>query len=79
MNRILPTNGKQSTNTVWHQATVTRQRRAELNGHRSALLWFTGLSGSGKSTISHALEERLFSGECRATVLDGDNVRRSLS
>ena len=68
----------QSTNTVWHRATVTRQRRAELNGHRSVLLWFTGLSGSGKSTIAHSVEERLFSNKCRATVLDGDNVRHGL-
>lgn len=68
----------QSTNTVWQRATVTRERRAELNGHKSVLLWFTGLSGSGKSTIAHAVEERLFSNACRATVLDGDNVRHGL-
>jgi adenylylsulfate kinase len=68
----------QSTDTVWHRATVTRERRAELNGHKSALLWFTGLSGSGKSTIAHSVEERLFSARCRATVLDGDNVRHGL-
>lgn len=68
----------QSTDTVWHRATVSRERRAELNGHKSALLWFTGLSGSGKSTIAHSVEERLFSNQCRSTVLDGDNVRHGL-
>ncbi len=78
MNKILPVNGKQSTNTVWYRATVTRARRADLNGHKSTLLWFTGLAGSGKSTIAHAVEERLFSSRCRATVLDGDNVRHGL-
>lgn len=67
-----------STDTLWHRATVTRERRAELNGHKSALLWFTGLSGSGKSTIAHAVEERLFSNRIRATVLDGDNIRHGL-
>lgn len=67
-----------STDTVWHRASVTRERRAELNGHRSVLVWFTGLSGSGKSTIAHAVEERLFSRKCRSMVLDGDNVRHGL-
>jgi adenylylsulfate kinase len=64
--------------TVWHHATVTRARRETLNGHRSALLWFTGLSGSGKSTLAHALEERLHRMACRTFVLDGDNVRHGL-
>ena len=48
-----------SSNTVWHSATVTRERRAAQNGHRSAVVWFTGLSGSGKSTLAHAVEEEL--------------------
>lgn len=50
-----------------------------LNGHRSALVWFTGLSGSGKSTVAHALEERLFLNGIRSYVLDGDNVRYGLN
>ena len=45
-----------STNIIYHHATVTRQRRNQLNKHKSVVLWFTGLSGSGKSTMSHALE-----------------------
>lgn len=68
----------QSSNTVWHHATVTRARREALNGHKSAILWFTGLSGSGKSTLAHAVEEELFRLGCRTFVFDGDNVRHGL-
>ena len=68
-----------SSNVVYHQASVTRQRRNKLNEHRSVVLWFTGLSGSGKSTLAHALEEKLFQKRCRTFVLDGDNVRHGLN
>jgi adenylylsulfate kinase len=68
-----------SSNVIYHQATVTRQRRNKLNDHRSVVLWFTGLSGSGKSTLAHALEEKLFQKSCRTFVLDGDNVRHGLN
>lgn len=67
-----------SSNTVWHHATVTRTRRAQMNGHRSAVLWFTGLSGAGKSTLAHAVEEFLHQQRCHTFVLDGDNVRHGL-
>jgi len=67
-----------SDNVVWHHATVTRERRQRLNGHRSFVLWFTGLSGSGKSTLAHAVEERLHQMSCRTFVFDGDNVRHGL-
>ena len=66
-------------NIIYHQASVTRQRRNKLNNHRSIVLWFTGLSGSGKSTLAHALEEKLFQKGCRTFVLDGDNVRYGLN
>lgn len=69
---------RKSSNTVWHAATVTRQRREQLNGHRSVLIWFTGLSGSGKSTLAHSLEEELYLRNCRTFVFDGDNVRHGL-
>lgn len=69
---------QKSTNTVWHSATVTRQRREIQNGHKSAILWFTGLSGSGKSTLAHSLEEQLHQQGCRTFVFDGDNVRHGL-
>ena len=68
-----------SSNIIYHHATVTRERRNILNKHKSVVLWFTGLSGSGKSTMSHALEERLFNMGCRTFVLDGDNIRHGLS
>ena len=67
-----------SNNTVWHQATVTRDRRQELNRHKSVILWFTGLSGAGKSTLAHAVEEQLHLSGCQTFVLDGDNVRHGL-
>ena len=69
---------EKSSNVVWHHATVTRQRRESQNGHRGAVIWITGLSGAGKSTIAHAVEERLYGLGCRTFVLDGDNVRHGL-
>jgi adenylylsulfate kinase len=65
-------------NTVWHEPSVSRKDREEMNGHRSAIVWFTGLSGSGKSTVAHALEDKLHKNGIRTFVLDGDNVRRGL-
>ena len=66
-------------NTIYHNATVTRERRNQLNGHKSVVIWFTGLSGSGKSTLAHSVEEELYKLGCRTFVLDGDNVRHGLS
>ena len=68
-----------NTNIIYHAASVTRERRNQLNNHRSVVIWFTGLSGSGKSTLAHSVEEILFNKGCRTYVLDGDNVRHSLS
>jgi adenylylsulfate kinase len=67
-----------SSNVVWHQATVTRERREQKNKHRGGLFWFTGLSGAGKSTLAHSVEERLFQLGYNTYVLDGDNVRHGL-
>ncbi|MFZ5562225.1 MAG: adenylyl-sulfate kinase [Pseudomonadota bacterium] len=66
------------SNLVWHKPVVTRALREQRNGHRAATLWFTGLSGAGKSTVSHALEQRLFEMGCNTFVFDGDNVRHGL-
>ncbi|HIM95439.1 MAG TPA: adenylyl-sulfate kinase, partial [Gammaproteobacteria bacterium] len=66
-------------NTIYHNATVTRERRNQLNDHKSVVIWFTGLSGSGKSTLAHSVEEELHNLGCRTFVLDGDNVRHGLS
>jgi adenylylsulfate kinase len=69
---------QKDASVVWHNATVTRDRRQRHNGHRSAVLWFTGLSGAGKSTLAHAVEEELHKQGYRTIVLDGDNVRHGL-
>ena len=68
----------EAVEVVWHHATVTRARREQLNGHRSVVIWFTGLSGAGKSTLAHAVEEELHQRGCRTFVFDGDNVRHGL-
>ena len=68
-----------STNITWHHADITREDRERMNGHRSLVVWFTGLSGSGKSTIAHEVESRLFERGCRTCVLDGDNIRHGLN
>ncbi len=69
---------QKSSNTVWCQPTVTRQRREIQNGHSSTIIWFTGLSGSGKSTLAHAVEESLHQRGAKTFVCDGDNVRHGL-
>ena len=67
-----------ASNIVWHEASVDRSARAEQRGHRSAILWFTGLSGSGKSTLANAVNAALFEQGLATYVLDGDNVRHGL-
>lgn len=74
----MPHQSDRSANTLWHRATVTRQRREQKNAHKSIVLWFTGLSGSGKSTLAHAVEEQLHQNGLNTLVLDGDNVRHGL-
>ncbi|MGD2081455.1 MAG: adenylyl-sulfate kinase [Chromatiales bacterium] len=65
-------------NVIWHTESVTRPEREQRYGHRSFALWFTGLSGAGKSTVAQAVQKQLFERECHAYVLDGDNVRHGL-
>ena len=72
------TNQGASTNIAWHHASVDRAARAEQRGHRSAILWFTGLSGAGKSTLANAVNQALFERGLATYVLDGDNVRHGL-
>ncbi len=67
-----------SEDITWHTATVSRADREKMNSHKSAVLWFTGLSGAGKSSLAHAVEDRLFKLGCRTYVLDGDNIRHGL-
>ncbi len=61
------------------EAIIKQKDRHILNGHKSALLWFTGLSGSGKSTLAHSVEAKLHEMGIRSYVLDGDNVRTGLN
>jgi len=63
---------------VWHPHAVTRADREQQHGHKGAVLWFTGLSGSGKSTVAGALEQALYALGVSTYLLDGDNVRHGL-
>jgi adenylylsulfate kinase len=70
---------QKATNIVWHQGAVTRADREQMNGHKGCIVWLTGLSGSGKSTIAVDLEKRLWERGVRAYILDGDNIRHGLN
>jgi len=74
----IQTPGSKEKNIVWHQASVDRDSRSKQRGHRSAILWFTGLSGSGKSTLANAVNAALFDRGLTTYVLDGDNIRHGL-
>ncbi len=65
-------------NVVWHPHAVTRAEREAANGHQGVVIWFTGLSGSGKSTVAGALEQALHQLGVSTYLLDGDNVRHGL-
>jgi adenylylsulfate kinase len=67
------------TNVTWHDHQVTRSKREALNGHKGCVIWFTGLSASGKSTIANVLDHKLYEMGMHSAVLDGDNVRHSLN
>ncbi len=64
---------------IWHNGFVKRADRNNLNNHKSGLVWFTGLSASGKSTIAHLVEKELFEKDILTYVLDGDNVRHGIN
>jgi adenylylsulfate kinase len=68
-----------ATNITWHEGHVNREERAALLKQKGATLWFTGLSGSGKSTIAFTLEHALVQRGRLAYVLDGDNIRHGLN
>ncbi|MCM3676039.1 MULTISPECIES: adenylyl-sulfate kinase [Peribacillus] len=68
-----------STNVTWHEMSLTKELRRKQNGHESTVLWFTGLSGSGKSTIANAVAKELYNRNIRSYVLDGDNIRHGLN
>jgi len=68
-----------ASNIVWHAHQVDRRARERLNGHRGCVLWFTGLSGAGKSTIANAVETALHARGVHTYLLDGDNIRFGLN
>ena len=72
------TSPHKSENIFWTRGKVTAEQRARANGHPGCVVWLTGLSGSGKSTIATELERELFSAGQHAYVLDGDNMRHGL-
>lgn len=79
MNESNPKSASNVPQVVWHEHAITRADRERLNGHRGCVVWFTGLSGSGKSTIAGAVDEMLHQRGVRSYVLDGDNVRHGLN
>ncbi len=68
-----------STNIYWHEGEITKADRERQNGHKGVCIWYTGLSGSGKSTIAREVEKKLFEMGVKTYVLDGDNVRHGLN
>jgi len=70
---------QKATNITWHDGDITLEDRNALMGHKGATLWFTGLSGSGKSTVAVALEKALFERGCLSYRLDGDNIRLGIN
>jgi adenylylsulfate kinase len=67
------------TNVTWHEQSVSREMREKSNGHKGCVIWFTGLSGSGKSTVANTLDHILHQKGLQSVVLDGDNVRHGLN
>ncbi len=67
------------TNVTWHEHSVTREAREKRNAHKGCVIWFTGLSGSGKSTVANSLDHKLHQSKIQSVVLDGDNVRHGLN
>lgn len=70
---------RRSDNLIWQKTDITREIRAEIKNQRPRTLWFTGLSGAGKSTIANALEKALIADGKHTMILDGDNIRMGLN
>lgn len=71
--------GVKAENIVWHKQTLSKEERGTLKHQRPCILWFTGLSGAGKSTVANALEQALHQRGYHTYLLDGDNVRHGLN
>jgi adenylylsulfate kinase len=70
---------EEQINVIWHQHSVSREERERLNGHKGCVVWFTGLSGSGKSTVANLVDQMLYEAGIHSVLLDGDNVRHGLN
>ncbi len=70
---------QKATNITWHEQQVSKTERRGLNGHKGAVLWFTGLSACGKSTVANTVDHKLHSNGKHTYVLDGDNIRHGLN
>jgi len=68
-----------STNVVWHDTEITKADREKRNGHKGVVIWMTGLSACGKSTVATELQKLLFERGCNVYILDGDNIRHGLN
>ncbi|MGM0904670.1 MAG: adenylyl-sulfate kinase [Bacillota bacterium] len=66
-------------NIIWHKSSISKEDRQKKNGHKSLMIWLTGLSGSGKSTVANALQDHLFHEGVHAYLLDGDNLRHGVN
>jgi adenylylsulfate kinase len=66
-------------NVFWHKQVITREQMEDLTGHSGCVVWLTGLSGSGKSTIANTIRVKLYHRRCMVIVLDGDNMRHGLN
>ncbi|MBS4194940.1 adenylyl-sulfate kinase [Lederbergia citri] len=71
--------GESESNVVWHQSSIKKEDREKQHNHKSIMIWFTGLSGSGKSTVANALQHKLFEKNINAYLLDGDNLRYGIN
>jgi adenylylsulfate kinase len=70
---------EKDTNVIWHASTINKENRQMLHGHKSLMIWLTGLSGSGKSTIANALQSKLYEKGISVYLLDGDNLRHGIN
>ncbi len=70
---------QKSTNVVWHDTEISKADREKRNGHKGVVVWMTGLSACGKSTIATELQKILFDRGCYVVILDGDNIRHGLN
>ena len=70
---------QKATNITWHEHRVSKEARCRLNGHKGVVLWFTGLSAAGKSSIANTVDHKLHAMGKHTVVLDGDNVRHGLN